>query len=201
MAITWTAARGHTFLPVEATMGLITTYGRKRISGCSVTEATPNTMHILVSSGVCCQIATTTQFVPAADLLLTSDPTYPKMYLIYLDGAGTAQAFAGTPNPISPSGETDFKKMESPYPPDWVSGSIPLAIVYVAANATQLSNATILDIGITGYTDIPQWFTKDIQTVPGILVINNNETIISNVSMEMATAGYVINGTLVIMEV
>jgi hypothetical protein len=115
------------------------------ISGCDVTEHTPNSMELIVDAGVC-MYGGVQKTVSGNHVTTTSDGSYPRISTIYLDSTPTAQCYAGTPGSVSPVGETSFRKMETPKPGDSCPTGVILAIVYIATGATTLTNAVILDV-------------------------------------------------------
>jgi hypothetical protein len=132
---------------------MVTALSRKNsgyyvLSGCDVHANSPASMNVAVDSGLIvhnnlvCNIS-------GNSVTLTSDATYPKFYTIYLN-ATTALGHGGIPSAISPTGETNFRKMENPYPPDNTPAGVIIAIVYVPAGATTISDSNILDIGQYG---------------------------------------------------
>lgn len=144
----WTPIRSDIFMQVMATALSRKNSGYYVLSGCDVHANSPASMNVVVDSGLIvhdnlvCNIS-------GNSVTLTSDATYPKFYTIYLN-ATTALGHGGTPLAISPTGETNFRKMESPYPPDNTPAGVIIAIVYVPAGATTISDSNILDIGQYG---------------------------------------------------
>jgi hypothetical protein len=118
------------------------------LSGCDVHEKTPNDMYVVVDSGLIVY-DNVVYTITGNNVLLASDATFPRFYTIYLTTT-TATGHQGTAAAISPIGETNFRKMESPHPPDSTPTGVILAVVYVPAGATSIADATILDIGQHG---------------------------------------------------
>lgn len=79
--------------------------------------------------------------------LATADPTNPRKDLIIWDTSANGLAVVtGVPQAISPSGETNPRKMKLPAPPDLTAtDDILIAVVYVPAGATLGSQCTIID--------------------------------------------------------
>jgi len=80
----------------------------------------------------------------------TADATYPRLDVVYVDATGAIGIYAGTPTAISPSSKTDFKEMATPAPGTNIPSGIILSLVYVAAGATSILNASINDIATYG---------------------------------------------------
>jgi hypothetical protein len=122
------------------------------LSGCDVHQAGTPGLSVVVDSGyISSGFATARKTVSGGTLTVaTPDGSLPRMDVVYLDTNGTPGIYAGTPTAISPSTETDFKKMASPSPGPNIPSGIILSLVYVPAGATQILDANILDIASYG---------------------------------------------------
>ena len=198
----WTPVRSDTFMAVMAQAISRKGDGYYVISGCDVTEHTANNMTVDVNTGYV-SYANQQLTVPATlSISCPSDPSQPRFYVIYVDSTGTPNAYQGTALAISPSSETVFRKMEQPYPGDSTPTGVPLSIVYVAAGATTITNAVILDIAQHGQLVIPRVNVRSVQSTVGVGQINiaATETVVAHVAQELST-GFIIYGSLIIMEV
>lgn len=94
----------------------------------------------------------------------TADPTSPRKDLIVYDVSASALAkVTGTPESISPSGETNARKMTAPKPPDPAdSADIILAVVYVPAGCTDADNCTIIDKRVMAVLPAPTYLHQAI---------------------------------------
>jgi hypothetical protein len=116
------------------------------LTGCDVHEQTPAAMGVTVDSGTVIINGVYTTVAGGNLSVGASDPTNPRFDIIYVNSSGTAAVVAGTAAVIAPTGETAYKKMITPYPNPTVPTGVILAIVYVAAGATSILNASINDI-------------------------------------------------------
>lgn len=128
------------------------------ISGCDVHENSPTAMNVIVDAGTIVWNGTYKSYA-GGTVSVTSDATYPKMYVIYLDSTPTGQGYAGAAASILPAGETEFRKMEQPKPGDSCPSGVMLSIVYVPAGATSINNSNILDIAQYGNNVVAQSVT------------------------------------------
>ena len=154
------------------------------LSGCDVHQAGTPGLSVVVDSGyISSGFATTRKTVSGGTLTVaTPDGSLPRMDVIYVDPNGTIGIYAGTPTAISPSTETDFKKMASPSPGASIPNGVILALVYVGAGVTEILNASILDIASyggfvaeapTGTTTsglVPQWSSTQKTLTTGLTV-------------------------------
>lgn len=146
---TWTPIRSDTFMQIMAQAITRKNKGYFVMSGCDVHQAASPDMTVVIDAGYVMYGNTYTAVAGNAPTL-TSDPSLPRFYTIYVDGSGVAQAYQGAAAAISPSGETAFRKMEAPFPGDTCPTGVPLSIVYLAAGATSILNAVIFDISAWG---------------------------------------------------
>jgi len=73
-----------------------------------------------------------------------SDPSNPRLDILYVNSSGTLTIAKGTAASVIPSGESDYKQYEEPYPVDMSStDGIILAIIHVGAGVTTITNANI----------------------------------------------------------
>ena len=154
------------------------------LSGCDVHQAGTPGLSVVVDSGyISSGFATARKTVSGGTLTVsTPDGSLPRMDVIYLDANGTPGIYAGTPTAISPSTETDFKKMASPSPGASIPNGVILALVYVGAGVTEILNASILDIasyggfvaeaptGTTTSGRVPQWSSTQKTLTTGLTV-------------------------------
>lgn len=154
------------------------------LSGCDVHQAGTPGLSVVVDSGyISSGFATARKTVSGGTLTVaTPDGSLPRMDVVYLDTNGTPGIYAGTPTAISPSTETDFKKMASPSPGASIPNGVILALVYVGAGVTEILNASILDIASyggfvaeapTGTTTsglVPQWSSTQKTLTTGLTV-------------------------------
>jgi hypothetical protein len=154
------------------------------LSGCDVHQAGTPGLSVVVDSGyISSGFATARKTVSGGTLTVaTPDGSLPRMDVIYLDANGTPGIYAGTPTAISPSTETNFKKMASPSPGASIPNGVILALVYVGAGVTEILNASILDIASyggfvaeapTGTTTsglVPQWSSTQKTLTTGLTV-------------------------------
>ena len=154
------------------------------LSGCDVHQAGTPGLSVVVDSGyISSGFATARKTVSGGTLTVaTPDGSLPRMDVVYLDTNGTPSIYAGTPTAISPSTETDFKKMASPSPGASIPNGVILALVYVGAGVTEILNASILDIASyggfvaeapTGTTTsglVPQWSSTQKTLTTGLTV-------------------------------
>lgn len=154
------------------------------LSGCDVHQAETPGLSVVVDSGyISSGFATARKTVSGGTLTVaTPDVSLPRMDVVYVDTNGTIGIYAGTPTAISPSTETNFKKMASPSPGTTIPNGVILSLVYVAAGATEILNASILDIASyggfvteapTGTTTsglVPQWSSTQKTLTTGLTV-------------------------------
>ena len=154
------------------------------LSGCDVHQAGTPGLSVVVDSGyISSGFATARKTVSGGTLTVaTPDGSLPRMDVVYLDTNGTPSIYAGTPTAISPSTETDFKKMASPSPGASIPNGVILALIYVGAGVTEILNASILDIASyggfvaeapTGTTTsglVPQWSSTQKTLTTGLTV-------------------------------
>ena len=154
------------------------------LSGCDVHQAGTPGLSVVVDSGyISSGFATARKTVSGGTLTVaTPDGSLPRMDVVYVDPNGTIGIYAGTPTAISPSTETDFKKMASPSPGASIPNGVILALVYVGAGVTEILNASILDIASyggfvaeapTGTTTsglVPQWSSTQKTLTTGLTV-------------------------------
>lgn len=154
------------------------------LSGCDVHQAGTPGLSVVVDSGyISSGFATARKTVYGGTLTVaTPNGWLPRMDVVYVDPNGTIGIYAGTPTAISPSTETDFKKMASPSPGASIPNGVILALVYVGAGVTEILNASILDIASyggfvaeapTGTTTsglVPQWSSTQKTLTTGLTV-------------------------------
>jgi len=154
------------------------------LSGCDVHQAGTPGLSVVVDSGyISSGFATARKTVSGGTLTIaTPDVSLPRMDVVYVDPNGTIGIYAGTPTAISPSTETDFKKMASPSPGASIPNGVILALVYVGAGVTEILNASILDIasyggfvaeaptGTTTSGMVPQWSSTQKTLTTGLTV-------------------------------
>lgn len=154
------------------------------LSGCDVHQAETPGLSVVVDSGyISSGFATARKTVSGGTLTVaTPDVSLPRMDVVYVDPNGTPGIYAGTPTAISPSTETDFKKMASPSPGASIPNGVILALVYVGAGVTEILNASILDIasyggfvaeaptGTTTSGMVPQWSSTQKTLTTGLTV-------------------------------
>ena len=154
------------------------------LSGCDVHQAGTPGLSVVVDSGyISSGFATARKTVSGGRLTVaTPHVSLPRMDVVYVDPNGTIGIYAGTPTAISPSTETDFKKMASPSPGASIPNGVILALVYVGAGVTEILNASILDIASysgfvaeapTGTTTsglVPQWSSTQKTLTTGLAV-------------------------------
>lgn len=159
-------------------------FGFHVLSGCDVHQAGTPGLSVVVDSGyISSGFATARKTVSGGTLTIaTPDVSLPRMDVVYVDTNGTIGIYAGTPTAISPSTETDFKKMASPSPGTTIPNGVILSLVYVAAGATEILNASILDIasyggfvaeaptGTTTSGMVPQWSSNQKTLTTGLTV-------------------------------
>ena len=154
------------------------------LSGCDVHQAGTPGLSVVVDSGyISSGFATARKTVSGGTLTVsTPDVSLPRIDVVYIDANGTPGIYAGTPTAISPSTETDFKKMASPSPGASIPNGVILALVYVGAGVTEILNASILDIasyggfvaeaptGTTTSGRVPQWSSTQKTLTTGLTV-------------------------------
>jgi len=159
-------------------------FGFHVLSGCDVHQAGTPGLSVVVDSGyISSGFATARKTVSGGTLTIaTPDVSLPRMDVVYVDPNGTIGIYAGTPTAISPSTETNFKKMASPSPGTTIPNGVILSLVYVAAGATEILNASILDIasyggfvaeaptGTTTSGMVPQWSSTQKTLTTGLTV-------------------------------
>jgi len=117
------------------------------ITGWNVT-GNSTTLSVDVSAGSGRSGGTFVSTSASTNLALSeADPTNPRKDLVIWDSsAGSLAVVTGTAQAISPSGETDPRKMVSPAPPDITDpNDIIIAVVYVPAGASTGEDCTIID--------------------------------------------------------
>ena len=122
------------------------------LSGCDVNQSGTPGMSVVVDSGyVQAGFGLGRKTVTGGTVTVaTADATYPRLDVIYIDATGALGIYAGTPTAISPSSKTDFKEMATPAPGTSIPSGVIIALVYVAAGATTILNASINDIATYG---------------------------------------------------
>lgn len=122
------------------------------LSGCDVNQASTPAMSVVVDPGyIQATFGTARKTVSGGTLTIAaSDATYPRLDVIYVDGSGSLGVYAGTPTAISPASKTDFKEMSTPSPGTSIPTGVILALVYVGANVTTVTNSVINDIATYG---------------------------------------------------
>ncbi|MFC6973651.1 hypothetical protein ACFQL1_01565 [Halomicroarcula sp. GCM10025709] len=79
-----------------------------------------------------------------------ADDTFPRKDVVYIDSNGDIQVAQGQPEQRDPSDATRIDT-ERPAPPDLAGlTAVPLAEVYVSANAEQLIKDDVIDVRVTG---------------------------------------------------
>ena len=127
-------------------------FGYHVISGCDVNQSETPGMSVVVDSGYV-QLGYShaqTAVGSTTVVIATADVTYPRMDVIYINTSGIPSVYAGTPTAISPSSKTNFKEMATPAPGTSIPSGIPIALVYVGAGVTSITNSVIWDIGSHG---------------------------------------------------
>jgi len=127
-------------------------FGYYVLSGCDVHQSSTPGMSVLIDSGYVqlgngvarTTITSTTVTITAAN------PTLPRLDLIYINSSGNPAVYTGTPTAISPSSETDFRKMSTPAPGASPPVGVILSLVYVGAGVTSILDASINDIATHG---------------------------------------------------
>jgi len=117
--------------------------GNGVVVGLTTTQNSPAGMSVVVSSGTCVVNGTSVSKSSSTTVsIASSNPTNPRYDVIQINSSGTISAVTGTPS-------------SSPLVPDISAGNIRLAIVYVPAGATSITNANITDarviLGNVGY--------------------------------------------------
>ncbi len=177
-------ARGEQFTHAHVASMTRRDSGFHVLSGCDVHQAGTPGLSVVVDSGyISSGFATTRKTVSGGTLTVsTPDGSLPRMDVVYVDPNGTIGIYAGTPTAISPSTETNFKKMASPSPGASIPNGVILALVYVGAGVTEILNASILDIASyggfvaeapTGTTTsglVPQWSSTQKTLTTGLTV-------------------------------
>ncbi|RLC76478.1 MAG: hypothetical protein DRJ03_28590, partial [Chloroflexi bacterium] len=103
------------------------------LSGLQVTENSTPDMSVLVAAGSCIVNGTEITKTTSTNVSISAaDDTNPRWDIITINDAGTIAATAGTP-------------AADPVPPALPANNILLALVYVAAGVTQITNANIYD--------------------------------------------------------
>jgi hypothetical protein len=179
-----TTAKGEQFTHAHVASMARRDFGFHVLSGCDVHQAGTPGLSVVVDSGyISSGFATARKTVSGGTLTIaTPDVSLPRMDVVYVDPNGTIGIYAGTPTAISPSTETDFKKMASPSPGTTIPNGVILSLVYVAAGATEILNASILDIasyggfvteaptGTTTSGMVPQWSSTQKTLTTGLTV-------------------------------
>jgi len=122
------------------------------LSGCDCNQAGTPGMSVVVDAGyVQAGFGLGRKTVSGGTVTVaTADATLPRLDVIYIDATGALGIYAGTPTAISPSSKTDFKEMATPAPGTSIPSGVIIALVYVAAGATTILNASINDIATYG---------------------------------------------------
>ena len=103
------------------------------LNGLQVTENSPPDMNVIVTAGSA--IINATEITKDTSTTVPVDPadaTYDRWDIVVINDAGTIDVTPGTP-------------AANPLPPDIPANNILLALVYVAAGVTQITNANIYD--------------------------------------------------------
>lgn len=147
-----TTAKGELFTNAHVLSQSRAGLGYFVISGCDINQSgTPGMSVVLDSGSVQCGWGTTQKTVTGGTVVITaSHPSLPRMDVIYIDVNGAVHVYDGTPTAISPGDKTDFKQMATPAPGSNIPNGVILALVYVAAGDTAITNAEILDIATYG---------------------------------------------------
>ena len=122
------------------------------LSGCDVNQSGTPGMSVVVDSGyVQAGFGLGRKTVSGGTVTVaTADATHPRLDVIYIDATGALGIYAGTPTAISPSSKTNFKEMATPAPGTSIPSGVIIALVYVAAGATSILNASVNDIATYG---------------------------------------------------
>ncbi len=122
------------------------------ISGCDVNQSGTPGMSVVVDSGyIQYGWGTAIKTVAGGTVVITAaHSTLPRMDVLYIDSNGTVRVYDGTPTAISPGDKTDFKQFSTPAPGTNIPSGVIIALVYVAAADTAITNAEILDIATYG---------------------------------------------------
>jgi hypothetical protein len=123
------------------------------ISGCDVHQAASPSMGIVIDSGIVQFGWGTTPLAVAGGALTldNSDPSLPRVAIIYIDGNAAGQKYEGTPAIIDPSTQTAYpKRWASPAPGDSIPNGVIIARVFVGAGVTTILNASIDDMACAG---------------------------------------------------
>ena len=138
----------------------------------------------------------------------TPDATLPRIDVVYIDSNGTAGLYAGTPTAINPPSKTDFKQMAAPAPGSNIPTGVILALVYVAAGATSILNASINDIasygafnteapsGTTTSGYVPQWSATQKTLTTGLAVGTSANNLLQLDAFAKMPVTTIANGTL-----
>ena len=164
------------------------------VDGCDVHEATPNSKSVIVDSGhVYYEGTYLTNAGATLDLTPYIDATYPVMVIIYIDLDGVPRAHAGTPAAITPVTVVDWQLFKTPKPAtSTLPVGVPLKLVYLAAGATSIANASISSVAIKrSDSGVPTTFVPlDIVTSKGDLLIGSAASAVDNLGI--GTSGQVL---------
>ena len=145
---TITLAKGDIYTTAHKQCENLANDGYGVITGCDVHQKASPGMGVTVDAGTILFNGVYT-VVGGGDLTIdTSDVTYPRFDVIYVNITGTALVSKGTAAAILPTAETAFKKMHTPSPNASLPIGVVLARVYVAASATSILNASIDDMAM-----------------------------------------------------
>lgn len=113
------------------------------LNGCAVTDGSGTLEHDIAAGDVV--VAGTEHAVSSSTVTLSSSSSNPRKDIIYIDSTGSATVAQGTADTARPDAETR-RDTYRPRPPD-LSGTdaVPLAEVWVAANASDTATADISD--------------------------------------------------------
>lgn len=122
------------------------------LSGCDVNQSGTPGMSVVVDSGyIQCGWGTARKTVAGGTLTVTAaHATLHRIDVVYVDINGTIGIYDGNAIAISPTGKSDFKQMSSPSPGTNIPSGVILALIYVSATDTSITNAEILDIATYG---------------------------------------------------
>jgi hypothetical protein len=117
-------------------------------SGCKVEAQSTPDMTVKVNSGYYYVGGVRYYYAGGNQVISTADATYPRIDIVGLNSSGLVY-IPGTAAAILPSGETNWKKFNQPYPVDSVdisTATVILALVHVGATVTTITNANIQEV-------------------------------------------------------
>ena len=192
--LSWAPLAGRVLHDIELESLVRAGGGSFVLDGCDVHEATPNSKSVVVDSGnVYYQGVLVVNAGATLDLTTYFDATYPVIIIVYIDTDGIPRAHVGIPAAITPATAIDWQLFKTPKPatPTLPAG-VPLKLIYLAAGATSIANASIASVAIVrSDAGVPTEFVPEsVVTSKGDILVGSGVGMVDN--LEPGPDGHVL---------